>query len=316
MRYRSLLLLFVFIPVLSFAQRGGYPQGGGYQMQNESSILSIFSENGEPFFLVLNGVKQNMNPQTKIRVEALPQYVNDVQIMFADGSQPVRKKVVVSDPLDGRAVNLTLKVSKSNGRGYPRLRFHRMTECDRNYHGPRDEYVMYYGKPQQINTVTETTYTDPITGQWVTQTTTTTTNDNNYNNNGYNNNGGYNNNNNGYNNNGGYNNNNNHNTPPPPPAPVPMDERTFSDVKRSISGSSFDETRLSTAKTILNSNYVSTNQVMELCKLFSFEDSRLKFAEYAYSRTVDQGNYFKVANVFSFDANKTALNDYINNNRR
>ncbi len=303
-------LVAVLLPAFAFAQRGGansYQRYNYDNMQYDNSVLSIFSENGEPFYLILNGMKQNMVPQTKIRVEALPKYQNDVQIMFADNRiQPIRRTINIADPIDGRAVNLTLRISRGRS-GMYRLKFHRMTECDRNYHGPRDEYVMFYGKPQQLNTVTETTYMDPITGQWITETTTTTTE--NYNNN------------NRYNDNTRYNNNNNtryndNDYTPPPPAPVAMDMRTFSDAKKSIAGASFEDTKLSTAKTIIGANYVSTNQVMEICRMFSFEDSKLAFAKFAYPYTVDQQNYFKVASVFSFDASKTDLNNFISSGGR
>ena len=298
----------ILIPVLSFSQHNQYDQRGwgnnnqhgGYRydnMQYETSVLSVFSENGEPFFLILNGIKQNVMPQSKIRVESLPKYMTDVEVTFTDSRiPPIHKTVTIADPVDGKAVNLILRVSRGRD-GYPRLRFHRMTECDRNYHGPRDEYVMYYGKPQQINTVTETSYMDPVTGQWVTETTTTTTNNNagSYGNNSY---------------------SNNEYTPPPPPMPGAMDQNTFNDVKQSISNASFEDTKLSTAKTILNTNYVNTNQVMEICQLFSFENTKLTFAKFAYSRTVDTQNYFKVAGVFNFDSDKKALNDFIGSNPR
>ena len=305
-RIYSLLLVAVLSPVASFAQQGyGYGYGNNpyrqYRydnMQYDNSVLSIFSENGEPFFLILNGVKQNPIPQTKIRVEYLPKYQNDVQIMFTDGRPPIRQMVNIADPINGRAVNLTLRIS--NGRGGQRLKFHRMTECDRNYHGPRDEYVMYYGKPQQVNTTTETSYMDPITGQWITETTTTTTDNYGYNNNTrFNDRGG----------DGRFN-------PPPPALPAEMDGRTFSEAKQSISFASFDDTKLSTAKTIIGSNFMSTTQVMEVCRLFSFDANRLTFAKFAYSRVTDPQNYFKVASVFDFDSNKRALNDFISRGGR
>ncbi len=303
----SLIFIALLAPSLIHAQRGGgsYPQYRYDNMQYDNSVLSIFSENGELFYLYLNGMKQNMMPQAKIRVESLPKYQTDVQIVFADNmTQPIRRTINIADPIDGKAVNLTLRLSRGRNGGM-RLRFHRMTECDRNYRGPRDEYVMYYGKPQQINTVTETSYMDPITGQWITETTTTTTTDNN-NNNYYNDDRRH------------YNNQNTYTPPPPPPpaGPMEMDARTFSEVKQSISGASFEDTKLSTAKTIIGTNYVNTDQVMEICNLFSFENTKVTFAKFAYSRTVDPQNYFRVASVFSFDANKKALNDFISRGGR
>ncbi len=90
-----------------------------------------------------------------------------------------------------------------------------------------------------------------------------------------------------------------------------MDPGGFRSAKETVSKASFDETKLSTAKTILTSNCMSTDQVIAICNLFSFEASKLDFAKYAYSRTTDPGNYFKVGNIFSFDASRTELNDHI-----
>ena len=293
MRFTSAFLLCVLlIPALSFAQ-GDRRYPAGRRGDHESSTLSVFSENGELFFLVLNGVNQNNAPQSKIRVEGLPEYGNDVEIVFADNRTPaLKRRINIADPVDGREVNMTLKIER-NREGYAQLRFHKCTEVDHNYHPPQDEYVMNYGKPQQTNTVTETPYTDPNTGQLVTQTTTTTTNETGY---------------------------NRHQEtpppPPPPPAPVAMDQQTFNDVKQMIANSSFEDTKLSTAKTILTNNYISTDQVMEICKLFSFEDSKVAFAKFAYNKTVDKNSYYKVGSVFDFDSNKKVLNDYISRGGR
>jgi hypothetical protein len=91
----------------------------------------------------------------------------------------------------------------------------------------------------------------------------------------------------------------------------PMDFGSFNSAKESIKKASFEETKLSTAKTILGANCVSTDQVVAICKLFSYEASKLEFAKFAYGKTTDRNNYFKVGDVFSFDASKTELNEYI-----
>ena len=62
---------------------------------------------------------------------------------------------------------------------------------------------------------------------------------------------------------------------------------------------------------ILCGNCVSTDQVMAICKLFTYEQTKLDFAKFAFSKTTDPGNYFKVGTVFTYDASKTELNDYI-----
>jgi hypothetical protein len=263
----------------------GAPMGGpaGFS-DNDASTLSVFSETGEQFFLVLNGINQNNIPTSKIRVEGLPQYGNEVQILFADRRTPeIRKRVNIADPVDGKAVNMTLKIVRGRD-GFARLKFHKCSEVDRGYHAERDEYVMRYGKPVQINSYSDT-YQDPVTGQVITQTTTTTTT-----------------------------NDRDHRFDRVPAGPVAMDQRSFNDAITAINGASFEDTKMSTAKTIFSSNYLTTDQVITVCKQFSFEDRKLAFAKFAYDKTVDRNNYFKVASVFDFDSNKRALNDFISAN--
>ncbi len=256
-RSTLILLLILAAPALSIAQQrtGDYRHNGQYD-NDDRSTLSVYSDNGEQFMLVLNGINQNNTPASKVRVEGLPQYNTEVEILFTDRRTPaLRKRINISDPLDGRAVNMVLRLERGRD-GYPRLKFVRSTEPERNYRASQDEYCMTYGQPRQVYT--------------------------------------------------------RDNTPPPPRGPVAMDGRTFDEARKTIANSGFDATRLSTAKTILNSNYVNTNQVIEICKIFSFEDTKLEFAKYAYDRTTDANNYFKVGSIFHFDSNKEALNEYIN----
>jgi hypothetical protein len=94
-----------------------------------------------------------------------------------------------------------------------------------------------------------------------------------------------------------------------------MNNGDFEEAKRTVAANGFDETRLSTAKQIASSNCLSTNQIAALIKIFSFEESKLDFAKYAYDFCVDRNNYFKIANSFSFESSKTELNDYVQSMR-
>jgi len=42
-----------------------------------------------------------------------------------------------------------------------------------------------------------------------------------------------------------------------------------------------------------------------------WEENKLKFAKFAYQFTYDQGNYFKVSQVFEWEDSIEELNDYI-----
>ncbi len=323
MKRKFLLLLIAAIaPVFSFAQ----------------GCITVFSEDGDKFFLVLNGIQQNNVAQTNVHVDGLPNEFYSAKIMFEDAGKPaISKNIPTKDAGTNQFADVTYKIKRTKD-GELKLRYFGATPVPVNYNPPPDMFVVHYGQPiaPAVSSVSQTTQTttvtnanpananlsvngggvnmninvsDPtngggvnmsvnlgdanmnmntnVTQSTVTRTTTTTTTSSN----------------------DGYN-----NTPPPPArtgCSYPMDFSSFSSAKKTISGSSFEDTKFSTAKSILSANCVSTDQVMEICNLFSHEQTKLDFAKYAYSKTTDPANYFKVGNVFTFDASKTELNEFI-----
>jgi hypothetical protein len=307
--------LLALCPFISFAQ----------------SSLTIFSEDGYKFYLVLNGQKQNSVPMTNVRIDGLTQPQYAARILFEDQSKPeISKNIPVVDPGTSAYADVTYKIKTAKD-GDMKIRYFGATPVQPDYQAPPDVYVMHYGQPapppppamQSGTTVTQTTVTqtsgmpmggagasinvggagvnmninisDPTMNMGGTTTTTTTrtttTTDGGYGNGGY-------------------------DAPPPPPSRgtncrYAMDGNSFRSAKETVAKASFEDTKLSTAKTILSSNCMNTDQVIQICKLFSFEASKLEFAKYAHSRTTDPGNYFKVGNIFSFDASRTELNEYI-----
>lgn len=91
----------------------------------------------------------------------------------------------------------------------------------------------------------------------------------------------------------------------------PMTESEFTDVKKSIESKSFEETKMTMAKQIGSGRCFTVDQVKGMMGLFSFEDSKLDFAKYAYERTFDIDNYFKVNDAFTFESSVDDLNSYI-----
>jgi hypothetical protein len=94
-----------------------------------------------------------------------------------------------------------------------------------------------------------------------------------------------------------------------------MSESAFNQAKESLKREWFENTRLSTAKQIIDRNYFTSRQVKELVLLFTFENNRLDIAKYAYSKTVDKGNYFIMNDAFSMNRNKEELNNFIREQR-
>ncbi len=317
------LLAFALAPFFTFAQ----------------GVITVFSEDGDKFYLVLNGVKQNNVPQTNVRVDGLTSDYYSGKVIFEDQSKPeITKMMNTKDAGTGQFAEVTFKIKKTKD-GELKLRYFGMTPVPVNYTPPADMYVAHYGQAPAsqpaASSVTQTTVTttnpsgvnmnvgaggvsmsvnmgdpsngngginmnvnvnDPAANTTVTQTTTTTTSS--YNSSSTTDNGSY-------------------SSQQQPAAQAgcqyPMAPSSFNSAKSTISKASFEDTKMSTAKSILSSNCVNTDQVVQICNLFSFEKTKLDFAKYAYSKTVDKGNYFKVGNVFTFDASKTDLNNFISN---
>lgn len=322
MKIKSILAAcFAFAPLSMFAQ----------------SSLTIFSEDGYRFYLVLNGQKQNNTAVTNIHIDGLTQPYYSTKIIFEDGTKKeISKNVQVVDPGTNAPADVTYKI-KTQKDGDIKMRYFSATPVAPNYVAPPDMYVMHYGTPPPPpaasmgggTTVTQTTVTQTVDGgnmnmgsnggaslsvgvggmnmnvnmnisdptmntssTTVTRTTTTTTSS-------------------------GYG-STSYDEPAPPPPPArsrttcyAMNASDFRSAKDAIGKGSFEDTKLSTAKTILTSNCMSTDQIMEVCKMFSFEQTKLDFAKQAYGRCSDPGSYFKVGNIFTFDASRTELNEYI-----
>lgn len=96
-----------------------------------------------------------------------------------------------------------------------------------------------------------------------------------------------------------------------PCGPVPMNAAQFGQLKAAIDNGNFESTRLNILKQALPYNYFTTAQVRELMDLFWFESSKLEVAKLAYSKTVDQQNYYAVNNSFSFSSSVHELGEYI-----
>ncbi|MFH0865904.1 MAG: DUF4476 domain-containing protein [Bacteroidota bacterium] len=93
--------------------------------------------------------------------------------------------------------------------------------------------------------------------------------------------------------------------------PYPMSPNDFEALKGSISSKSFDDSKLTLAKQVIATNCLMCSQVREVMLLFSFEDTKLELAKYAYGYTYDLGNYFKVNDAFTFESSIEELNEYI-----
>lgn len=302
------LLAFLFISCFSFAQFGH---------------LSIFSEDGDKFILILNGEQINDIPQSNLRVEDLNQPYYNAKIKFEDKTlAEITKNNLMLTDVDGVFSDVTYKIKRDkNNKTKAKLNYFSSIPVQPDFIPAPNVHVIHYGQPRtvainggvsQTTTTTTTTQTDGMTmgvgmnvggvnmgvtindsmgGGTVTQTTTTTTSSSNH----------------------------------------VSDTRHF-EGERSVRGcrgrlgmsganfnaalstikkQSFEETRLKTAKQVINDNCLNVDQIIQIANTFSFEDNKLEFAKYAYDYCTEPKNYFKLNGIFSFSSNVDELSDYI-----
>ena len=112
--------------------------------------------------------------------------------------------------------------------------------------------------------------------------------------------------------------------PPTPTSTVPatpvtpvikeMDAASFTEKLNTVKNESFDDSKLEKAKFVFDDEYLSSSQVASVAKAFSFETKKVEWAKFAYKRTVDKKNYFKVVDVLTFDVDKRDLQNWIKKN--
>ncbi len=296
--------------------------------------LTIFSEDGNKFFLILNGERQNDVAQTNIRLEELPQPYYNCKIVFEDPSlKEISKNMLMLSDANGVMQDVTYKIKKDKN-GKATLRFFSFVPAQQNMIRPSNCAVYRYGNPGMIiagpgfsaNTGNGGVGMQ-MNGGGVNINVRVDDDRNTYRQNDYNDN--YNNNN--YNNNN-YNNNYQNRNPTDRMRrqdvnnhyyaqndqraqgcfnAYPMDRMSFDDALKTLKNEGFDETRLDIAKQIASTNCLNTNQISSMCQAFGFEASKLEFAKYAYDHCTDPNSYFKIVNIFSFSSSKTELNNYI-----
>ncbi|MFZ6052842.1 DUF4476 domain-containing protein [Halocola ammonii] len=92
---------------------------------------------------------------------------------------------------------------------------------------------------------------------------------------------------------------------------MPMSSADFASAKKSIESKSFSDSQFTLAKQITKSNCLKADQVKAIMEIFDFEDTRLEYAKFAYDYTVDQNNYYKVNDAFTFESSIEELDEFI-----
>jgi len=312
--------------------------------------LVFFSENGERFSIVINGILQNSKPETNIKITDLIQPTYKIKVLFENRDLGEIDKSLMFK--QGTETNFCIR---KNNKGEYVVRWVSDVPIEQAQLPAANQNVIVYSDnpPQTTTTVSQTqttTYSDapqyqengnvgmninatmpgvnvsmnvegpasnmPSTTTNYSTTTTTTTSTNGYSQNSYSEN------NQNYRNEEHpqyHNESNHHHSNNPLPGysgsigcPNPMMPTEFDDVKRSISSKTFEDSKLTIAKQVIGANCLLCSQVKEIMLLFTFEATRLDLAKFAYKYTYDISNYYKLNDAFTFESSIDELNNYIN----
>ncbi len=285
----------------------------------QPSNFIFFSEDGYPFYVIMNGVKQNQNAQTNVRVENLTSPSYKAKIIFEDKTIPSINKNVYTKP----GIEVTYRIKK-NRKGENVVRYYtenpityepvvivdnnendnvvivRDETYDNNSGGVHiDIDLNDNGGGVNINTPDgdvsinadininggSVTYDESISDSETNYYIEENTKEQIYNMPGYNGAIGCN---------------------------WPVENRDFLRMKQSINSKDFSSDKLRVAKQIINSNCLTAQQVKEIVSLFDFESEKLEFAKYAYKHTFDINNYYIINDAFEFSSSIEKLDNYIN----
>lgn len=142
---------------------------------NAQSNLGVFNNSGQPFYVVLNGIRQNSKPETNVQVSQIKNGSYAVKVIFADGKTPdIDKNFMIDAPYD-----ITTRIVFKKGIGKLQLMGMEPT------HGVIQEAVVYRpndaanysdaGLNMNMN-IQETPNSTIQTSNTTNTTTTTTTN--------------------------------------------------------------------------------------------------------------------------------------------
>lgn len=87
-------------------------------------------------------------------------------------------------------------------------------------------------------------------------------------------------------------------------APAAMSPADFDQLLASVEDESFSDGKLRVIKMAAKQNYFTADQAKQLVAAMSFGDNKVEAAVLLYPQLVDQGNFFKVMDAFTYDSNK------------
>jgi len=293
--------------------------------QNSANLI-IFTQEPMPFYAIVNGIRQNSEPVTNVKITGLTNTTASVKIVFTNGNTPDVNKNFYFEKMN---VEVTARIVNTN-KGY-KLRY--FGEVEMGQAAVNDQQV------QIIYQTVEAPLTQTTTV--VTEEVTTTTNGDGMTTNGVNMN--VNLGENGVNMNVNVTDQGNQNVSTTYTTTTTTTTSSQSEnfteiieqpiyvagytgrigcagpisnvnsIQSAIEDEDFSDDKIMVAKQALKGKCLTTDNVVSLIKLFDFEDKKVELAKYAYDYTYDVDNYYKINKAFDFSSSKEELNEYIIN---
>jgi hypothetical protein len=279
------LLYFLFLTVIAFNSRS--------QVVNN---LVVFCNDGEPFTLIMNGEKYNLNPQTKLRVTGLTLKKYQVKIIFTN---PKLKELNTTLTFFSTGYECEFALNKRGKRKYTMDFF-----TDKRIEG-FDE-INKKNEPQKENVTGDLLQTNPVKSN----TTNTSSNETNTNNVP------------------------NTTTSSPPPSPTntvltgtgaipshnipktkscdtPLSQAQFEKYKNDILKKTTDSDKKVLATVLIENHCLVTDQVKQLIDVFVADNVKLDIAKKAYEITKDYGNYSRLTEGFKTNGVKDEFKKFL-----
>lgn len=305
----------------------------GHFVNCQSSELTFFSENGELFYVILDGVRQNNNPSGNLKIDYLDRPNYRVKIIFDDANlEDINRNIFVQD-VDNKSVHSVYMIYKNKKNkmdmkmsSFNEVKPKKESRNEEVIHYHKEEWPLEKPNPRINRTPSNTESQDNFDIGINTTGAKVKVNQN------------------------GQSTNINIQTPKLDDLmnmnfdPLQENNKTSETAKKynpyetttttnnvttkkcnfampsadfnaavaTLKKISFEETTLKTAKQISKKNCMSVQQIISIIKLFSFEESKLDFAIAAYDNCIDTNNYFKINEHFTFSSSSDSLNEFLN----
>lgn len=338
-KLQLLLMACLLLPALLLARTGL-----GQAAKTPTSSLTFFTENGDPFWAVVNGIRQNLKPETNVKITGLKDKMVKVKIVFQDEKKGAADKTCQLVGVDSDFNDIVYSINYNNKKkrwdfkmvswevaeGSPKPAEEPVAGGRRTFEVPYHTDEKWQPLPVPMPVTHVKVDPDGKTSMEISMGGNTTPNPGTA-------------------------------TPAPatpagsparvqspgvdpvhagnsrqhhgrdntqlasqpaavvpvanPAAPQgcqsPMAGASFQQALASIQKASFASDRLKQAKNVARNNCLSIEQVKLVMKSISYESDRLDFAKYAYNRCTDRPNYYLVNDAFSYSSSRDELNDFI-----